>query len=157
MKHVFAWLIACALTPPQPIFAEGTDMTQDQEAALAAVHEMTQAFQNKNIDRVMTSYEPTATVVFEPKSPISDRAQIEAMFVGMASVSPVFTYASGHEIIVNGDLAMHIAPWEMTGSAPDGQEINQSGLSVAILRKQSDGRWTIVIDNPHGGALLLQH
>lgn len=34
--------------------------------ALAAIHEMTQAFQNKDIERVMASYEPTATVVFEP-------------------------------------------------------------------------------------------
>jgi ketosteroid isomerase-like protein len=42
----------------------------------------------------------------------------------------------------------------MTGKSPDGQEIKQSGLSVAVLRRQADGGWKMVIDNPHGGRLL---
>jgi len=44
-----------------------------------------------------------------------------------------------------------IAPWSMAGTTSDGQEIQQSGLSVAVLRRQADGGWKMVIDNPHGG------
>lgn len=77
------------------------------------------------------------------------------MFAGMAAANPEFVYA-GHDVIVSGDIAMHIAPWEMTATTPDGQEIAQSGLSVAVLRKQADGGWKMVIDNPHGGQLLKQ-
>ena len=44
----------------------------------------------------------------------------------------------------------------MKGKTPDGQGIEQSGLSVAILRKQADGEWLMVIDNPHGQHLLDQ-
>lgn len=156
MKLAFAWLMALALLTPQTSTAEGLNMTQDQKDVLASIQDMTQAFQNKDIARVMASYEDQATVVFEPGSPISDLIQIEQMFGGMAMVNPVFEYSKGHEVIVNGDIAMHIAPWSMTGRSPDGQNIAQSGLSVAVLHRQTDGHWKMVIDNPHGSRLLPQ-
>ncbi len=56
--------------------------------------------------------------------------------------------------MVQGDIAVHFAPWTMTGTAPDGTEIKQTGLSVAVLRKQADGNWLMVIDNPHGQHLM---
>ncbi|WP_185960967.1 YybH family protein [Aliiroseovarius halocynthiae] len=129
-------------------------MTLDQTNALLAVETMTEAFQNKDIATVMSAYEPGATVVFDPDAPISDAAQLEEMFRNMSMINPVFDYAQGHDVIVRGDIAMHIAPWTMTGVTPDGQTIAQSGLSVAILRRQLDGSWKMVIDNPHGGRLL---
>lgn len=71
----------------------------------------------------------------------------------MASTTPKFTY-SGHQVFVAGDIAMHIAPWSMDAIGPDGQQIQQEGLSIAVLRKQSDGEWLMIIDNPHGQMLL---
>ncbi len=153
MKHAFAWLTALALAFPQISIAEGQNMTQDQQDVLNAIQTMTRNFQENNIPAVMESYESKATVLFEPGSPVSEAAQLEQMFAGMATLSPVFDYA-GHEVIVNDDIAIHIAPWDMTGRTPDGQEIAQSGLSIAVLRKQADGSWKMVIDNPHGGRLL---
>lgn len=154
MKHAFAWVMALAMTLPQISIAEGQEMTQDEKNVLAAIQVMTDSFQSGDIAGVMNTYESPATVVFEPDAPVSDAAQLEQMFSGMASVNPEFVYAAGHEVIVNGDIAVHIAPWSMTGKTPDGQDIAQSGLSVAVLRRQVDGSWKMVIDNPHGGRLL---
>lgn len=156
MKHAFAWLVALAVTFPSISIAEGQKMTQDQQGVLAAIETMTVGFQAGDISTVMQSYEAAATVVFEPEAPVSDAAQLEQMFAGMAALGPEFTYPAGHEVIVSGDIAVHIAPWKMTAQSPDGQAIEQSGLSVAVLRKQSDGGWKMVIDNPHGGRLLAQ-
>lgn len=132
-------------------------MTQDQQDVHAAVQAMTEAFQSNDIAQVMLSYEKQATVMFEPNVPISDARQLEQMFSGMAMVKPVFEYPAGHEVIVSGDIALHISPWNMTGMSPDGQDIAQSSLSVAVLRKQSDGSWRMVIDNPHGGRLIAEN
>ena len=55
---------------------------------------------------------------------------------------------------LGGDLAMHIAPWTMKGATPDGSIIEDNGLSIAIFRRQSDGGWKMVIDNPFGADLL---
>ncbi len=155
MKHAFAWLTALALAIPQTSTAESQTMTQDQQDVLNAIQTMTNNFQGNDIAGVMASYESVATVLFEPGSPVSDAAQLEQMFAGMAAVNPVFDYA-GHEVIVTGDIALHIAPWAMTGQTPDGQKLAQSGLSIAVLRRQADGSWKMVIDNPHGGRLLTQ-
>lgn len=159
MKHVPTWLKACALSIalplaslPQTLTAEGEISMQDQ-AILTAIETMTSAFEAGNMDRVMQSYEPKAAIAFEPGQPISDAAMARAAFEGFAQVNPEFTY-SGHEVIRTGDIALHIAPWSMVGQTPDGQEIQQSGLSVAVLRQQDDGSWRMVIDNPHGAHLM---
>jgi len=130
-------------------------MTKDETNVQAAVEKMTAAFQSNQIETVMSAYEHGAAVVFEPGRLVTDEEQVRQMFSAMASAKPVFTY-SGHEIVVSGDTALHIAPWHMTAHTPDGQEIMQSGLSVAVLRRQADGSWKMVIDNPHGARLLSQ-
>ena len=128
-------------------------MLQTQEKILGAITNMTEAFENGDIDTVMNSYERNHVVVFEPNKPVSDAELVIQTFKAFASMKPKFTY-SGHEVFVADDIAIHIAPWTMTATAPDGQEAQQSGLSVAVLRKQQDGEWKMVIDNPHASHLL---
>ena len=128
-------------------------MTTTQKEVLKTVETMTTAFQKNDINGVMACYEPTAVVVFEPESPVSDPAVLRAMFTQMAMLKPQFTY-DGHEVLISGNTATHIAPWKMTATAPDGTIIKQSGLSIAVLRKQKGGNWLMVIDNPHGQFLL---
>ncbi len=154
MKHAFAWVTALAVALPLPLSAEGQNMTQDQQDVLQAILDMTSSFQRKDIARVMASYEGQATVVFEPDAPIADAATIEQMFTGMSALDPTFDYPAGHEVIVNGDIAIHISPWVMSAQDADGQPISGGGLSVAVLRRQADGSWKMVIDNPHSGRLL---
>lgn len=128
-------------------------MNQTEKDVYSTIENMTDAFHKGDIKGVMGSYESQATVVFEPNKPASDMDQIRQMFEGAFQLNPAFTY-SGHDVIVTGDIALHIAPWQMKGNAPDGTEIAQSGLSVAVLRKQPDGSWRMVIDNPHGQILM---
>ncbi|WP_169669589.1 YybH family protein [Flavivirga algicola] len=129
------------------------EMTPEQKNVLSTIEKMTEAFQKKDIDRVMSCYEPNAVVVFEPETPISDTNVLQEMFTGMSMVNPIFSY-SGHEVFITGNIATHIAPWQMTAKAPDGTKIEQSGLSVAVLRKQKDGQWLMILDNPHGQFLM---
>ena len=132
---------------------ENKDFTSEQNAVMNAILEMTSAFHKKDINGVMASYEPQAVIVFEPEKPVSDPTVIREGFYTFFAVNPKFEY-SGHEVFINGNLAIHFAPWIMTGKAPDGTEIKQSGLSVAVLRKQSSGKWLMLFDNPFGQHLL---
>ena len=143
------------LISPSNSFAEGSPqtMTETEQKVLAAVKGMTAAFHDKNIDRVMDSYEQQATIVFQPGEPADQIEQIKAGFEGFFAVNPRFDY-SGHEVYVSGDIAIHIAPWNMSGETPDGQKLEQNGLSIAVLRQQPDGEWLMVIDNPHGARLM---
>ena len=127
--------------------------TETERAVLQAVQSMTDAFHAKDIEGVMASYAPGATIVFEPGTPVSDPSAQRQAFEGFFAVSPRFTYA-GHQVVVSGGRAVHFAPWTMTGTQPDGQTMEMNGLSVAVLERQPDGRWLMVIDNPYGDHLL---
>ncbi len=133
-----------------------TTKSEDSASVLETVQRMTAAFHSGDLAGVMASYQQPATVVFEPEAPIDDRAQIEAMFEGSFAMRPKFEY-SGHEVVIAGDVALHLAPWTMRGTAPDGSAIEQRGLSVAVLVRQPEGGWRMVIDDPHGQHLIDKH
>lgn len=125
----------------------------DPNQPISTVLTMTAAFQQGDIPRVLRAYEPGAVVVGEPGKPLQGETALRAMFAGLIAMQPKFTY-SGHEVVQAGDLALHIAPWTMTGVDPESRPLQLGGLSLAVLRKQPDGRWLMVIDQPYGDHLL---
>jgi uncharacterized protein (TIGR02246 family) len=125
----------------------------DTNQPLSTVLAMTAAFQKGDIPSVLRTYEPGAVVVGEPGKPLQGEAALREMFAAFVAVQPKFTYA-GHDVVQAGDVALHIAPWQMSGVDPAGNPVQAHGLSVAVLRRQSDGRWLMVIDQPYGDALL---
>jgi len=128
----------------------------DQKAQIqSTVDTMTSAFNDGNIDAVMATYEPRAVVVSEPGATVSGAEALRSMFAGFIAAKARFTFV-GHEIVQAGDIAVHLTPWRMTGVAPDGSAMAGDGLSVAVLRRQQDGRWLMVIDHPFGDVLLKQ-
>jgi len=126
---------------------------ESHEQITATVLTMTDAFQRGDIPAILRTYEPGAVVVGAPGKPLSGEPALRALFGDFIALKPVFTYA-GHEVVRAGELALHLAPWQMTGTAPDGSQLQQRGLSVALLRRQPDGRWLMVVDHPFGDALL---
>jgi uncharacterized protein (TIGR02246 family) len=120
---------------------------------LSTIEAMTSAFNRGDIEGIMRTYEPDAVVLGEPAKPVRGDGPLRAMFAGFIAAKAHFTF-DGHEVVVAGDLAVHLTPWKMTGSGPDGSPISASGLSVAVLRRQADGRWLMVIDNPFGDAIM---
>ena len=132
---------------------QSNEKVNDEKNILKVITDMTEAFHNDDIEGVMACYEDGAMVVFEPGQPVSGSVTLREAFEGAFTIKPKFTY-SGHEVFVVGDIATHFAPWTMLGTAPDGSKIEQAGLSVAILRKQKDGTWLMIFDNPHGQHLM---
>jgi uncharacterized protein (TIGR02246 family) len=126
---------------------------ESNEPITSTVLDMTDAFHRGDIPAILHTYELGAVVVGAPGKALRGDAALRAMFAEFIALQPVFTY-SGHDVVSAGDLALHIAPWQMTGTAPDGSVLEQRGLSVAVLRRQADGRWLLVIDHPFGDSLL---
>ena len=130
-------------------------MNHEEKKVMRTIKNMTAAFHAGDIEGVMDTYEKNALIVFEPETPVTNEQQLREMFKAIMQLKPKFTY-HGHEVFITGEMAMHITPWTMTATTPDGNIINQAGLSIAVLRKQRDGEWLMVFDNPHGQFLLDQ-
>lgn len=52
------------------------------------------------------------------------------------------------KVFVSGDIAMTSAEWTATLVAPDGTVQQQSGVTAELSRRQPDGTWLMVIDDP---------
>jgi len=53
-------------------------------------------------------------------------------------------------VLEAGGLALVAGNWSFTGTAPDGSAVNLTGHNADVLRRQPDGTWRFVIDNPWG-------
>ena len=53
-------------------------------------------------------------------------------------------------VFLAGDVALMHTPWTM--QMPDGS--SPEGATAEVVRRQTDGSWKYVIDNPDGSALL---
>jgi ketosteroid isomerase-like protein len=124
-----------------------------KEQILSTINQMVAAFHAGDIAGILKTYEPGAVVVVEPGAPVSGKAALEVMFAGFIAAGARFTFL-GHEVVQAGDLAVHFTPWRMTGTGPGGKPIAGRGLSVAVLRRQLDGKWLMVIDDPYGDAVM---
>ena len=130
--------------------AQEIQMT-DESKILSTINRMTSAFSARDIETIMSTYAPNAVVVGEPDKPVTGDAALRAMFAAFIQTGVAFTYGA-HEVVIAGDTALHLMKWSAPG--PDGKAIN--ALSVAVLRRQSDGNWLMVIDHPFGDGVMQE-
>jgi ketosteroid isomerase-like protein len=48
------------------------------------------------------------------------------------------------------DLALVTGTWSFNGTGPDGEPVRLAANNADVLRRQADGTWRFVIDNPWG-------
>ncbi|MDT0353698.1 YybH family protein [Pseudonocardia charpentierae] len=110
------------------------------------------AYHDGDVGALVEFYEPDGTVFPQPGSPVTGHAAIrEALvpFVALRGQMQLRTSA----VIENGDLALVYGDWSLTGGTdPDGNSVNMEGRSTEIMRRQSDGSWRDVIDDPYSQA-----
>ena len=101
-----------------------------------------------NLDALMPLYEPEAAFATQPGSlshGLPGVREALAGFIAMKgkldlNVTRVLKQRSGPRTTV----------WSFTGTGPDGEPVKLAAQSADVLRRQADGSWRFVIDNPWG-------
>jgi uncharacterized protein (TIGR02246 family) len=106
-----------------------------------------------DMEAILATYEATATMVPKPGIAVSGTPALREAFKQFLAVNPHISIIN-QDLVQSGDIALHSYTWKMSGQTPDGHPIEQNGFSLVVLRKQPDGKWLMVIDNPFGDALL---
>jgi ketosteroid isomerase-like protein len=96
-------------------------------------------------------YEPKATFVLDSGEVITGQSAIREVAQGYIAMKPKFTQEV--KALLNGDedLALTSSTWNVSGIDTDGKPFTANGKSMEVVRRQADGTWRFVIDNPHGG------
>jgi uncharacterized protein (TIGR02246 family) len=149
--------LAVLLLGAQSIFAQSQDNMENQTMENAKIHSTIEtnnaAVSAGDIEGILATFEPNAVLMAQPGMPAMGTPALREAFKQFTALAPKITI-TGYEVIQAGDIAVHQSTWKMSGKAPDGKAFEQNGFSVVVLRKQPDGRWLMVIDNPFGDGLL---
>jgi uncharacterized protein (TIGR02246 family) len=55
-------------------------------------------------------------------------------------------------VLEAGDLALVVGVWSFDATGPNGEPVRLESQNADVLRRQADGTWRFVIDNPWGTA-----
>ncbi len=110
-------------------------------------------FNAGDIEGVLAHYEPDAAFVDEPGKVAHGTDAIRESLSNFFAMKPTLTNVKT-ETIVAGDMGTNYTKWSLAGTGPDGEPISMEGVAIDIIRRQPDGAWKMVIDNPWGPAIL---
>jgi uncharacterized protein (TIGR02246 family) len=102
-----------------------------------------------DLDALMRLYEPDAAFAAQPGSLAHGVAGVGsslAAFIGMKGTLDL----NVKRVLEASDLALVVGEWSFTGTGPDGEPVKLTGRNADVLRRQPDGSWRFVIDNPWG-------
>jgi uncharacterized protein (TIGR02246 family) len=114
----------------------------------AEIHErFEEALAKSDLDTLVEIYEPDAVLVPEAGKVIEGIDGIRSHLEEMLAMTPRLQ-SETTVTVRSGDIAMLRAKWTMLVPAPEG-EIELTGESTEVVRRQPDGTWKCVIDNPY--------
>ncbi len=102
-------------------------------------------FNAGDIDGLMSLYEDDAVVPWEGQSLTGDA--LRSFLQGFVDTGGKIRF-TGSVAFQHGDIALIHNAWTLDGDQP------MEGMTAEIVRKQADGTWRYVVDNPVGAAVL---
>ena len=101
-----------------------------------------------DLDGLMTLYEPAATLNLG--TPSTGLAAIREVLHGLMGGKPKIKLTIDNVITGGDNLAVVYASYQMSIEGPDGNRQESTGKTVEVARRQTDGAWLFVIDDPNG-------
>lgn len=102
-----------------------------------------------NLDALVALYEPNASLMPEPGKVVVGTEAIREALRGLLAARPTITLKN-KLLAQTGDIALVACKWEMTGTGADGAPLKVGSQAAEVARRQPDGTWLFVIDNPWG-------
>ena len=104
-----------------------------------------------DLDSLMPLYEADAAFAPEPGSLAHGAPGVSEALTGFISMNGELDLRVTHVLEVD-DLALVTGVWSFEGTGPDGEPVKLTSRNADVLRRQADGTWRFVIDNPWGTA-----
>jgi uncharacterized protein (TIGR02246 family) len=123
-------------------------VTNDLSSPDGVIKLFSDRLNERDVDGALALYEADAAFVAEPGRWVTGTEEIRAALERFAALEPELEgeiesvrEASGVALVVNR--------WSLRGQGPEGP-VEMGGRSADVLRRQSDGTWRVLIDDPWG-------
>ena len=104
-----------------------------------------------DLETLMPLYESEAALAAEPGSLAHGASGVREALTGFISMKGKLDLEVTRVLEVD-DLALVVGVWSFAGTGPDGEPVRLAASNADVLRRQTDGTWRFVIDNPWGTA-----
>jgi len=102
-----------------------------------------------NLEDLMSLYEPEAAFAAQPGSLAHGVDGVRQSITAFLSMKGKLDLKVTR-VLEAGGLAFVAGAWSFAGTGPDGAPVTLTGRNGDVLRRQADGSWRFVIDNPWG-------
>ena len=102
-----------------------------------------------DLESLMPLYESEAAFATEPGTLAHGEPGVREALSGFISMNGELDLEVTRVLEVD-DLALVIGIWSFNGTGPDGEPVRLAARNADVLRRQADGSWRFVIDNPWG-------
>jgi ketosteroid isomerase-like protein len=111
-----------------------------------------EAITSGDMDAALSLYEPDATFAMPigfGEGSVTGLDGLREALSGFLAMSPQLK-VNAEKTLLSGETALVIGNWTLKGRDAEGNDIDASGRYADVVRRQPDGSWLFVIDNPNG-------
>ena len=102
-----------------------------------------------DLESLLSLYESEAAFATQPGSLAHGAPGVREALAGFISMKGKLDLEVTRVLEVD-DLALVTGIWSFNGTGPDGEPVQLAASNADVLRRQADGTWRFVIDNPWG-------
>jgi len=101
-----------------------------------------------NLDGLVSLYESDAVLVQQDRSEARGLEAIRQGLAGFVAMKPKIVMNVVAAVTAGNDVAVLYNDWNLEAPGPDGKPAQMSGKAIEIVRRQSDGSWRFILDDP---------
>ena len=119
------------------------------ETPVQVLETIVEGINTGNLEMLLGLYEPNAAFAGQPGKLVHGLAGVCESLDGFIAMNGKLDLTVTRVLEVD-DLALVVGEWSFSGTGPDGEPVNLAAKNADVLRRQADGTWRFVIDNPWG-------
>ncbi|MFN8491286.1 MAG: SgcJ/EcaC family oxidoreductase [Caldilineaceae bacterium] len=110
------------------------------------------ALNASDVAAIMALFDPEGqTIPLPGQPPVAGMDALRAVWEQCVALKPHIEYDNTSVMQADG-VALLRSQWRISGMLPDGNRTEFMGKGVQVARRQADGSWRFLIDNPWAGA-----
>lgn len=127
--------------------------TFDRTSIEGAARYFQNCIRNGDVEGALSSFDEEAIYVTEAGKYVEGKAEIKERLEFLCGIKPDLQALRSASFTI-GDIASWVDEWTLKATLPDGTKLDLKGISSDVMKRQKDGTWAYLIDNPYGADYL---